>query len=438
MLAARTVRGPFRNLRHGANALLLLILFGIPWVQIGGEPLVLLDLPARRFHVFGLVIVPQELYFLWLLIAGAALALFLFTAIGGRVWCGWACPQTVFTDLYAIAARTIQGWKGNTPPRQIAAWRRVATHAFWILLSLLVGFHLAAYFVTPYELWDQLSGERPAGASLVFLGLAGLVSYVDFVWVKQTFCKTVCPYARLQSVLFDRDTLVIAYDPERGEPRGKKGQARGDCVDCNLCVAVCPTDIDIRDGLQLECIACTQCIDACNGVMSKLGRKPDLIGYRSLSSVEEDRPVRFLRPRVLVYSALLALFGLVFAGLVAARNPMELMVTHNRDALFGRSSDGRYRNAFTLRLENRDRSAHSYHLSVDGDDTSFTLLAGQNPVPVEPSGSVEARVFVLAPEAWVPAASQTALRFVMERADGNAPPIVRETRFLTPEVSRAQ
>ena len=274
MLAARGVRGRFRSLRYGADLVLLAILLGIPWIRLGGESLVLLDLPARKFHVFGLVIVPQELYFLWLLIAGLALALFFFTALAGRLWCGWACPQTVFTDLYAIVARWIQGWRGLRPPDHVAWWRRVLTHVFWLAASLVVGFHLVAYFVAPYELWARITGPGAAGTAGGFLVAATVLAYADFVIIKQTFCKTLCPYARFQSVLFDRDTLVIGYDQTRGEPRGKRGRAEGDCVDCGLCVRVCPTGIDIRDGLQLECITCTQCIDACNGVMAQLGRRP--------------------------------------------------------------------------------------------------------------------------------------------------------------------
>lgn len=434
MLAARNVRGRFRSLRHGANAILVAILIGVPWIRIAGEPLVLLDLPARRFHVFGLVIVPQELYLLWLLIVGAALALFLFTALGGRVWCGWACPQTVFTDLYAISARWIQGWRGMVAPKHVAAWRKVATHALWLLVSAVVGFHLVAYFVTPGELLNRLAGNSSAGAARSFVVFASLVAYVDFVFVKQAFCTTLCPYARFQSVLFDRDTLVVGYDARRGEPRGKRGTTEGDCVDCGLCVQVCPTNIDIRDGLQLECITCTQCIDACNGVMERVGREANLIGYRSLSSLDEGRAARVLRPRVVVYGALLAAFVASFVVVLAQRNPMDLMVTHNREALFGRAADGRYGNAFTLRVENRDRSEHLYRLRLQDDGAAFTLVAGQNPIPVGPSAAVEARVFVMAPDEWVPGNSRTPFRFVLERADGEARDLIRETHFLTPEV----
>jgi cytochrome c oxidase accessory protein FixG len=282
VLDARPVHGFWRRLRWGADAALIAVLVAIPWIRVGGEPLILLDLPARRFHVFGLTIFPGELYFLWLLVAIAAISLFLFTALGGRLWCGWACPQTVFTDVFAAIARAIEGDTRPTHSRPAPLWRRAATRAVWLACAAAIGFHLVAYFVSPYALLADLRGGSLSPTVAGLLVFATAAAYLDFAVVRQTFCKFLCPYARLQSVLFDHDTLVVTYDPERGEPRGKRGRTTGDCVDCGLCVQVCPTGIDIREGMQLECIACTQCIDACNGVMEKLGRPANLIGYRSL------------------------------------------------------------------------------------------------------------------------------------------------------------
>ena len=437
MLSARAVSGRFRTLRGWADVALIAFLFGIPWIRISGEPLVLLDVPARKFHVLGLVIAPQELYFLWLILAALALSLFFFTALVGRVWCGWACPQTVFTDVFAVVARRIQGWKGPRPPTQVAAWRLGLTHLVWLGLSLVIGFHLVAYFVSPHELMARFQQGGPYGTAFGFLGVMGAVAYLDFVVIKQDFCRSLCPYARFQGVLFDQDTLVISYDSARGEPRGKRGRVEGDCVDCGLCVEVCPTRIDIREGLQFECITCTQCIDVCDGVMARTGRAPGLIGYRSLSAAGGGGPARLLRPRVVGYGALLALVAVVFTGLVAVRVPMDFTITHNRQALFGRAADGRYGNAFTLRLENRDRIGHRYRIRVEGDDTSFSLIAGQNPIPVGANDAVEARVFVVAPAGWVPQRDREALRFVLEPVDGGDRPLVQSTHFLTPEVRDA-
>ena len=396
MLAARPVKGVFRGLRTRANVLLIGILFAIPWVRIDGEPLILLDVPQRQFHVFGLVIFPQELFFLWLLLAGLALALFFFTALAGRLWCGWACPQTVFTDLYAAVARRIQGWTRSGPPRHIAAWRHVATHAAWIAISAVVGLHLVGYF---HSIYDLLAAVRNAHWTGRFDGILdrrdGTQLCRLLLWSSRRFCKYLCPYARFQSVLLDSDSLVVAYDARRGEPRGKRAkQGAGDCVDCGLCVAVCPTGIDIRNGLQLECIGCTQCIDACNGVMARVARPPDLIAYRSLASLE-GRRTRLLRPRVAVYGALLIAVALGFTLALAGRAPLALEIERNRTALFQRMADGRIGNAYTLHVQNRDRSDRTFRIQLEAP-ADYELVAGVNPLRIPATTSINASVFVLA------------------------------------------
>jgi len=425
MLKARAVRGRWRRLRWWADAALIAALLGIPWVRIAGEPLVWLDIPARKFHVFGLVIVPQELYFLWLLLAGLALALFLFSALLGRLWCGWACPQTVFTDVFAAAARWIQNWRGPRPPAQVALWRQVATHLVWLAASLVIGFHVVGYFVPPRLLLARLT-DGPTGPAFGFLTAATLLAYLDFAWVRQTFCRTLCPYARFQGVLLDSDSLVIGYDTKRGEPRGKKGTTTGDCVDCGLCVQVCPTGIDIRRGLQLECIACTQCIDACDDVMTQLGRPRGLIDYRSWVSLQGLRKVKLLRPRVLAYGALLTLLAGVFVSALESRVPIGLRVIHNAESLTTRAADGRVGNSFTLRVENRDRVERSLRLRIEGE--GFDLVAGVNPLVVAATSAVEARVFVMARPGWDPVQSE--LRFVLERDDDPSTRVVDDTSFL--------
>jgi cytochrome c oxidase accessory protein FixG len=427
MIQARAVKGRFRRLRVWADAVLIAILVGIPWIRIAGEPLVLLDIPARRFHVFGLVIFPQELFFLWLLVAGAALALFFFTALLGRLWCGWACPQTVFTDLFAAVGRRIQGWRGPRPPARVAPWRQVASHAVWLALSLAIAFHLVGYFVSPYAMLSDLGSGTLSATVQGFLLVTALLCYLDFVVVRQTFCKYLCPYARFQSVLMDRDSLVVAYDPARGEPRGKKGTTEGDCVDCGLCVQVCPTDIDIREGLQLECIACTQCIDACDGVMHKLGRAPGLIAYRSLAGLERLGRARWLRPRVVVYGALLLAAGGAFAASLGGRQPWDLTVMHNREQLVSQAADGRLGNAFTLRIENRSREPRRFQIGIEGGE-ELQLIAGINPVAVAATSSIEARVFVMAPAGG---AARRDLRFVLEPEGAPDRRLVRDTHFIS-------
>jgi len=436
---ARPVQGLFRRLRWAADAILIAILVVVPWIEIGGEPLIRLDVPARQFHVFGLVIFPQELYFLWLIVAALTLALFFFTALLGRLWCGWACPQTVLTDVYAAIARRIEGWSASGPPAQVAPWRRGLEYAVFVALSFVLGFHLVSYFTGPRELFAGLRSGSLTGTQAGFLLVATGLAFFDLVILRQTFCKYLCPYARLQSVLFDEDTLVVAYDPLRGEPRGKRSKralaagasAPGDCIDCGLCVAVCPTGIDIREGQQIECVACTQCIDACNGVMQKLERPPNLIGYRSLVGLERLRRVRILRPRVLIYGALLALVGVVFAGALARRTPFDLTVAHNSQAMFGAAADGRPANAFVLHIQNRDRSARSFRIELDAP-SGYELVAGENPVAVPATTLREARVFVLRDADTKQHGLATAkLGFRLEPTDGAGRAIRREVYFVS-------
>jgi cytochrome c oxidase accessory protein FixG len=396
-LDGKPVRGAFRALRTRVDSLLIAILFAVPWLELRGEPLLRLDIPNRRFHAFGLVIFPEELLFLWLIVVALALALFFFTALAGRLWCGWACPQTIFSDLFAGVARRIEGWRGTRAPVRTSPVRRVATHFAWLAMSGLIGFHLVAYFCSPRELAGQLLHGDVSGARLGFLAGATALAYFDFGIVRQTFCKYLCPYARFQGVLFDAETWVVAYDSARGEPRGKRGKARGDCVDCGLCVAVCPTGIDIRQGLQLECIACTQCIDACDGVMEKVGRESRLIGYRRIAPAGGRRRA-LLRPRVVIYGALLAAAVTSFGVALAVRVPFELLVSHNASSLSATLADGRAGNAYTLRIENRARVARDFELSLDAP-AGFDLLAGVNPIRLEPASSRELRIFVAAPAA---------------------------------------
>jgi cytochrome c oxidase accessory protein FixG len=415
------------------DGFLVAVLLVVPWVRIGGEPLVLLDIPARRFHVVGLVIFPEELYFLWLIVIGLALALFFFTALAGRLFCGWACPQTVLTDVFALVARRIQGYTRAGPPARVALLRRAATHALWVALALVLGFHLVAYFRSPYRLVADLAGGAPSPVASGFWLAASALAWFDLVVLKQTFCKYLCPYARLQGVLFDRDTLVVGYDRARGEPRGKRGHAAGDCVDCGLCVDVCPTGIDIREGLQLECIACTQCIDACNGVMARIERPPDLIGYRSLSAQERTGRPRVLRPRVAAYGALLAAVIAAFAFALHARSPFDFAVERNRTALSQRLPDGRVSNAYTLHLENRAREARAYRLRLEGE-RELELLAGTNPIEIPAASVRETRVFVVAPADGVARAART-IRFVLEDAEAPERVVAREATFV--DLSRA-
>ena len=359
------------------------------------------------------------------------ISLFLFTTLAGRLWCGWGCPQTVFTDVFAGIARRIQGWRGHAPPRDLARWRVVLTHAVWFVLCGAIAFHLVGYFHSPYDMLAELGAGGPSGTTLTLLGFVTIVTYVDFAFIRQDFCRFLCPYARFQGVLFDRETLVIGYDTARGEPRGKqRGKPGGDCVDCSLCVQVCPSKIDIRDGLQLDCIACTQCIDACDDVMHKLGREPGLIAYRALSELESGEPAHFLRPRVLAYAAMLAIAVVSFAGLLATRKPLDLQVLRNRSAVYGTVADGRASNAFTLHIQNRSLETQEFEIAISPSE-DFELVAGINPISVQATEDVEAWVFVLArPGADLRAAGRE-IEFSLQVVGQPDQRVLRATRFLS-------
>jgi len=318
----RHFKGRFERARLVTAWTLIVLFAGLPFVHIGGKPAILLDLVHRRFTLFGRMFLPTDGVLLMLFMLTVLVGIILATALVGRVWCGWGCPQTVYMEfLFRPIERWIEGdhraqmkLDGRPPGR-----RRILKHSIFLVLSAIVGNLFLSYFVGVQALstWMRHSPLEHRSAFLVMGVTTGLV-FFDFAYFREQMCTVVCPYARLQSVLLDTKSLVVAYDGTRGEPRGKKGKTGGDCVDCGLCVAVCPTGIDIRNGLQLECITCAQCIDGCDSVMDKLGRRRGLIRYTSQDALATRRfSIRSLaRPRILVYPAILTalLVALTVAG----------------------------------------------------------------------------------------------------------------------------
>ena len=374
----RAVHGKFAALRVLGVSLLLGIYYVLPWLSYDGHQAVLFDLPARKFYIFSLSFWPQDFFYLaWLLVI-AALSLFFFTALAGRLWCGFACPQTVWTELFLWIERKIEGdrnkqMKLDKGAMNVRKFRLKATkHILWIALSAWTGLTFVGYFTPITQLWGALLQMQLGPWETFWIIFYGFATYGNAGWMREQVCIYMCPYARFQSAMFDRDTLIIAYDEKRGEPRGSRKRdldhhavGMGDCVDCTLCVQVCPTGIDIRAGLQYQCIGCAACVDVCDTVMDKVGYPKGLIRYTTENAID-GKKAHVLRPRIIAYALfLLALSGgLVYS--ISQRIPIELDIIRDRNMLYRETDTGLVENVYTLKLINMDKSPHRYKVTVTG------------------------------------------------------------------------
>ncbi|MGA9028684.1 MAG: cytochrome c oxidase accessory protein CcoG [Steroidobacteraceae bacterium] len=375
-LYPREVGGRFARLRILAVAGLLGVFYGLPWVRWDGRQAVLFDLPARKFYIFGLTFFPQDFYLLtWLLII-AALSLFFFTAVGGRLWCGYACPQTVWTEVFVWMERLTEGKWARRIKLDKGPWtaqkllRKAAKQILWVSFAVFTGFSFVGFFVPVHELAAGVAALKLSSWEWYWILFYGFATYGNAGYLREQVCKYMCPYARFQSAMFDRNTLIISYDAQRGEPRGSRGRdaalrppGLGDCIDCTLCVQACPTGIDIRKGLQYECIACAVCIDACDEVMDKVGSPRGLVRYATQAEID-GKPTRIARPRILVYASLLCLLVVGFAFAVSHRMPLDVDVLRDRNALYRELNDGRIENVYSIRIINKDQQAHEFKLSA--------------------------------------------------------------------------
>jgi cytochrome c oxidase accessory protein FixG len=394
---AREVTGRFNRLRVIAMFALLGIFYGLPWLQWNSRQAVLFDLPARKFHILGLTFFPQDFYLLTWMLVIAALSLFFFTAVAGRLWCGYACPQTVWTEIFMWMERLTEGNRGQRMKLDMAPWsfnklwRKSAKQFLWIGFALFTGITFVGFFSPIRTLVPNALAGTLGNWEIFWCLFYGFATYGNAGYMREQVCKYMCPYARFQGAMFDRNTLVISYDPVRGEPRGsrKRGsdarsQGLGDCVDCTLCVQVCPTGIDIRKGLQMDCIACAACIDVCDDVMDRLQAPRGLIRYATENSMQGGR-TQILRPRTLIYGSVLLLLIIGFAFAVGHRRMLEVDVMRDRNALYRQSEVGTIENVYTIRLVNKDETSHVLHLdvrglrdaSIDTDDSAPVVAAGQ-------------------------------------------------------------
>ena len=379
----RAVHGWFAGWRWALVWATQIVYYGLPWLAWNGRQAVLFDLGARKFYVFGLVFWPQDVIYLAVLLILAALALFLFTAIAGRVWCGYACPQTVYTEIFMWVEEKIEGDRNArirldaAPLSASKVAKRGAKHAVWIAIALWTGITFVGYFTPIRELLPKIPLDL-GGWETFWILFYAFATYGNAGWMREQVCKYMCPYARFQGVMFDRDTMIIAYDTTRGEPRGSRSRKAdpkalglGDCIDCQICVQVCPTGIDIRKGLQYECIGCAACIDGCDQVMDKMGYDKGLIRYASENALAgrfggREMLRRALRPRTMVYAALFVAVGAGATGALALRNPLKVDVLRDRGALAREAQPGVIENVYRLVIMNTTESPQRFTIRARG------------------------------------------------------------------------
>ena len=422
------ISGTFRNMKWGLMAVCLAIYYLVPFIRWDRGPnapnqAVLVDFPNRRFYFFFVEIWPQEVYYFTGLLIIAAIALFLMNAIGGRIWCGYLCPQTVWTDLYLAVERWIEGDRRERIRKDAAALtprrvtEKITKHAIWILIAWWTGGAWVLYFDDAPTLAKQLAtGEAPLVAYL-WIAILTFTTYALAGFMREQVCIYMCPWPRIQAALTDEWALNVTYRYDRGEPRSslKKaldlrahGEKAGDCIDCYQCVAVCPTGIDIRDGAQLGCIMCGLCIDACDSVMKKVGRPPRLIAYDTDINIKrrlagEPAIIRLVRPRTIIYAAVIVIVAGVMLDTLLTRHLLGISVLHDRNPLIVRLSDGSLRNAYAVRILNKQNYQREVRLDVEGlPEARFDIVGGDAPkgtmlVTVGPDQTLEKRVLVTAP-----------------------------------------
>ena len=430
----RSVHGVFAYWRWVGVFFTQLIFYGLPWLEWGQRQAVLFDLQAKRFYVFGLVLYPQDFIYLTGMLIVAALSLFLFTAVAGRLWCGYACPQTVYSEIFMWIERKVEGDRGarmhlddsNFSVEKLV--KKTYKHILWLSLSIWTGFTFVGYFTPIHSLGMEFLQTRMGSWEVFWVFFYGFATYGNAGFMREQVCKYMCPYARFQSAMFDHDTLIVTYDNERGEPRGARSRqvvlsssGLGACMDCSLCVQVCPTGIDIRQGLQYECIGCGACADVCDGVMDKMGYDKGLVRYATQNALTNHWDTatmlkRVFRPRVLVYTAILWTLIIALGVSLWLRTPMKVDVLRDRGTLARITPDGNLENVFRLQIMNATELSQRMHIQVRGAP-GLALTAGAH-VEVLPAQSRWAVVDVSLPFDALPAGSRK-IWFDVSNADGS-------------------
>jgi len=421
----KRAHGNFRRLKWVVMAVTLGIYYLTPWIRWDRGPgapdqAVLIDFPGRRFYFFFIEIWPQEVYYLTGLLILAAVGLFLITSLAGRVWCGYTCPQTVWLDLFLLVERMIEGDRNRRLRLDRAPWsagkisKKVVKHAVWLFIAVATGGAWVFYFADAPTLAGALVRFEAPMVAYGFIALFTATTYLLGAIAREQVCIYMCPWPRIQGAMLDEESLVVTYHPDRGEPRGAHKQGtgwagRGHCIDCNQCVAVCPMGIDIRDGQQFECTTCALCIDACNGVMDKVGLPRGLISYDTLANVERRAHglgprLRLVRPRTLLYGAIIALVGAIMLYVLVTRPVLELNVQSDRNPLFVQLADGSIRNGYAVKILNKRHETRRFWILVDGLQGGElkvvgALHDGEDAFAVPPDSLRAFRVLVSAPKA---------------------------------------
>jgi cytochrome c oxidase accessory protein FixG len=443
----REAKGRYATLRWALVWLTQLVFYGLPWMTWNDRQAVLFDLAARKFYIFGIVLWPQDFIYLAVLLIISAYLLFLATAVAGRVWCGFACPQTVYTEIFMWIERKIEGSRSarmrlDKQPASFAKFaRKSAKHAAWGAVALWTGFTFVGYFTPIHVLLQNVATLSLGPWEWFWILFYGFATYGNAGWLREQVCKYMCPYARFQSSMFDRDTLIVSYDAKRGDPRGAlsrkdsvQNRSLGDCIDCTMCVQVCPTGIDIRNGLQYDCIGCAACVDACNVVMRKVGLPEGLVRYTTENALEnnlsdQDVRKRALRPRILIYTGTLALIVVVFLGSLMTRSPLKVDVIRDRGAMGREVEDGLIENVYRLQLMNTAEADRRYRISVSGIESIRLATPEEILLESTSSRSVPVKVRI---ERGNAAPGSNKIQFQLKSLDGPEVVVNEKAVFIVP------
>ena len=443
----RTVSGIFQTWRWIFVGLTQLVFYGLPWLEWSGRQAILFDLEARKFYIFGLVLYPQDFIYLTGILVISALSLFLFTAVAGRLWCGYSCPQTVYTEIFLWVEAKMEGDRSarirldKSPWNLEKIWRRGGKHVIWLLIALWTGLTLVGYFSPIRDLVSNFAQWHLGNWETFWIFFYGFATYGNAGYMREQVCKYMCPYARFQSAMFDADTLIVTYDDKRGEPRGPRSKkvdrsevALGDCIDCTMCVQVCPTGIDIRNGLQYECIGCGACVDACDEVMDKMNYPHGLIKYSTENAMKNgwtksDIIHRVMRPRILVYTGILMLIATALVVSLSLRSPMKVDIIRDRGVMSRIVAGNKIENTYLVRIMNTTENAQTYNISVEGV-TGAEVVEGST-VTIGPAQVEQKAVSVRVPYGTLEPGSH-AINFQIEQA-GTDVSVTEKGAFSVPK-----